>query len=50
VRGLREEDMQICEPGHFLELYAETKAKAEVVIRNANCETLMTIAVAPHQV
>lgn len=42
--------MQICQPGQFLEAYAETKAKAEVEICKANSDALMTIAVAPHQV
>jgi nucleoside-diphosphate-sugar epimerase len=50
VRGLREDQMTICEPGHFLEPYAESKARGEVAVRDACCDELMTIAVAPHQV
>ncbi len=49
VRGLREEQMQMCST--FLEEYAKTKAVAEMKIREANNgDSLMTIAVAPHQV
>jgi nucleoside-diphosphate-sugar epimerase len=50
VRGMREEQMPILKPGQFLEPYAESKAMGEVAIRNACCDELMTVAVAPHQV
>jgi hypothetical protein len=30
--------------------YAETKAMGEMAVRQACCDELMTIAVAPHQV
>lgn len=50
VSGLREEDMPILKPGQFLEAYAESKAKGEQAIRDACCDSLLTIAVAPHQV
>ena len=47
----REEELPI--PDKFLALYAESKAYAEVKVSEANFEenpTLLTIAVAPHQV
>lgn len=34
----------------FLQAYAETKAKGEKAVRDACCDELMTVAVAPHQV
>jgi len=49
VVNLSEDEMPICF-GNFSHLYAETKAKGEVALRNACCDKLMTIAVAPHQV
>ncbi len=42
--------MNICAPGCFLEPYAETKAQGELAVREANCASLMTVAIAPHQV
>jgi nucleoside-diphosphate-sugar epimerase len=44
-----EDELQICW-GNFSHLYAETKAISEMKAREANCDELMTIAVAPHQV
>eukprot|EP01134_Creolimax_fragrantissima_P007654 CFRG7654T1 len=48
--GVREEDCKIREKGQFLEPYAETKAMGEIAMREACCDALMTVAIAPHQV
>jgi len=50
VAGAKEEDVKIQEKGKFLQVYAETKAMAEIAVREACSDSLMTIAVAPHQV
>mmetsp|Transcript_28711 Transcript_28711/g.44107 ORF Transcript_28711/g.44107 Transcript_28711/m.44107 type:complete len:377 (+) Transcript_28711:122-1252(+) len=51
IAGKREDEMSIPKKGKFVEVYAETKAAAEVAIRKANNPpSLMTVAVAPHQV
>jgi len=50
VEGLRECDCKIQEPGKFLQPYAESKAMGEVAMREACCDELMTVAIAPHQV
>jgi nucleoside-diphosphate-sugar epimerase len=48
VQGLTEDDLPI--PDKFLAVYAETKAYGEIEVRNACCDTLRTISVAPHQI
>lgn len=50
IDGLRDCDMPIRAKGQFLEPYAETKAMGEIALRNACCDELMTVAIAPHQV
>ena len=50
IDGKSEDELSIQEPGHFLEAYAETKAMGEVAVREACCESLLTVAIAPHQV
>mmetsp|Transcript_17647 Transcript_17647/g.42327 ORF Transcript_17647/g.42327 Transcript_17647/m.42327 type:complete len:249 (+) Transcript_17647:567-1313(+) len=50
VRGLAESQLKIQDPGKFLQAYAETKAMGEIALREACCEELMTVAIAPHQV
>lgn len=50
VMGLREDEMQYPPPGKFMQAYAETKAMGEKAVREACCDSLMTIAIAPHQV
>jgi len=51
IAGLRPSEMRIAKPGQFLATYAETKAVAEKIVREANDPPrLMTINVAPHQV
>jgi len=50
VSGKREDELQIREPGQFLEPYAETKAMGEIALREACSESLLTVAIAPHQV
>lgn len=49
IDGLRDIDMPIRPKGEFLEPYAETKAMGEMALRNACCDELMTVAIAPHQ-
>ncbi|CAM9159661.1 unnamed protein product [Ascophyllum nodosum] len=48
IDGLKEADLKI--PDKFLELYAETKAKAETVVLNACSDNLLTVAISPHQI
>lgn len=50
IDGLTEDDLSIRPAGEFLEAYAETKAMGEVALREACCDELLTVAVAPHQV
>mmetsp|Transcript_35085 Transcript_35085/g.88420 ORF Transcript_35085/g.88420 Transcript_35085/m.88420 type:complete len:364 (+) Transcript_35085:80-1171(+) len=50
IAGLAESELKIQEPGKFLQPYAETKAMGEVALREACCDELMTVAIAPHQV
>jgi len=51
ISGLRPSQLRIAKPGQFLATYAETKAVAEKIVREANDPPrLMTINVAPHQV
>uniref|UniRef100_A0A7S2UZ88 3-beta hydroxysteroid dehydrogenase/isomerase domain-containing protein n=1 Tax=Fibrocapsa japonica TaxID=94617 RepID=A0A7S2UZ88_9STRA len=48
IEGLGVEDLKI--PDKFVQIYAETKAMGEKACRDACCDTLMTVAIAPHQV
>jgi hypothetical protein len=50
IDGERDCDMEIRPPGQFLEPYAETKAMGEIAMREACCDDLMTVCIAPHQV
>jgi len=51
INGLREDQLSIRPKGQFLQAYAETKAMGEMAMREAcDGETLLTVAVAPHQV
>lgn len=51
VRGAKESELQIREPGEFLEAYAETKAQGELAVLDANNrDDMRTVAIAPHQV
>jgi nucleoside-diphosphate-sugar epimerase len=48
IKGLTED--QLPAPKTFLACYAETKYLGELVVKNACCDQLLTIAVAPHQI
>lgn len=48
IKGLTEDELPI--PKKFLALYAETKYLGEIEVKNACCDELLTICVAPHQV
>ncbi|EKX32897.1 NAD(P)-dependent steroid dehydrogenase [Guillardia theta CCMP2712] len=50
VDGLTEAQLPPLPLKRYLQGYAETKAIGELAMRNACCDELMTIAVAPHQV
>lgn len=50
VDGLREDQMPELPLAHYMQEYAETKAMGELACRQACCDELMTVAVAPHQV
>jgi len=50
ISGKAPKDLKIQRKGHFLAMYAETKAEAERMVREACCDALMTVNVAPHQV
>jgi nucleoside-diphosphate-sugar epimerase len=50
ISGKREDQLEIRPAGTFLEPYAQTKAMGEVALREASCDELLTVAVAPHQV
>ena len=50
ISGKAPKDLKIVKPGHFLAAYAETKAEAERMVREACCDELLTVNVAPHQV
>merc|ERR1719238_860445 len=50
VDGLTEDQMPKLPLKRYLQPYAETKAMGEVAMLAANCASLMTVAVAPHQV
>eukprot|EP00559_Dactyliosolen_fragilissimus_P009901 CAMPEP_0184855450 /NCGR_PEP_ID=MMETSP0580-20130426/698_1 /TAXON_ID=1118495 /ORGANISM="Dactyliosolen fragilissimus" /LENGTH=374 /DNA_ID=CAMNT_0027349963 /DNA_START=10 /DNA_END=1131 /DNA_ORIENTATION=- len=48
IEGLTEDELTF--PEHYLALYAESKALAEMVVSKTCCPDLMTVSVAPHQV
>lgn len=54
VRNLTEDQLREVNGGDFapvfLQAYAQTKAEGEKYLRDACCDELMTVAVAPHQV
>lgn len=50
IIGRAEDELEVMPRGTFLEEYAETKALAELAVREACCSALMTVAIAPHQV
>ncbi|OQR95626.1 reductase with NAD or NADP as acceptor [Thraustotheca clavata] len=50
IDGLKEEDMPKLPQDSYLQAYAETKAMGEIEMLKANSPTLMTVAIAPHQV
>ena len=50
VDGLREDEMPSLPLKSYLREYAATKARAELAVRAACCDELMTVSVAPHQV
>ena len=50
VDGLTEDQMPKLPLRRWMQDYAETKALGEMAMTAANCDSLLTIAVAPHQV
>jgi len=50
VDGLREDQMPQLPLPYYMQDYAETKAMGEMAVRAACSDSLMTVAVAPHQV
>lgn len=51
ISGQKPKQLRIVKPGQFLAKYAETKAVAEKIVREANNPPLLkTINIAPHQV
>jgi nucleoside-diphosphate-sugar epimerase len=50
IDGLAEEDLPAIPQSSYLQKYAETKAMGEKAVTDACCDTLMTVAIAPHQV
>jgi len=50
VDGLTEEEMPSLPQKAYVQEYAKTKAEAEVLVRKACSDDLLTISVAPHQV
>eukprot|EP00567_Pseudictyota_dubia_P008321 CAMPEP_0197436838 /NCGR_PEP_ID=MMETSP1175-20131217/4209_1 /TAXON_ID=1003142 /ORGANISM="Triceratium dubium, Strain CCMP147" /LENGTH=417 /DNA_ID=CAMNT_0042966221 /DNA_START=99 /DNA_END=1352 /DNA_ORIENTATION=- len=50
VDGLTEDEMPALPLEKYLQPYAESKAMGEMALREACCDDLMTVAVAPHQV
>jgi nucleoside-diphosphate-sugar epimerase len=48
IEGLTEDELPA--PKKFLATYAETKYLGEIVVKDACCDQLLTIAVAPHQI
>lgn len=50
VDGITEDDLPPLPLKSYLQAYAETKAEAEMAVTRECCDSLLTIAVAPHQV
>jgi len=50
VDGLTEDQMPKLPQRSYLQEYAASKARGEMALREACCDDLMTVAVAPHQV
>ncbi|KAH8612972.1 RmlD substrate binding domain [Trypanosoma vivax] len=50
VDGLTENELPKLPLASYMQIYAETKAAAEMVITDACCDDLLTVSVAPHQV
>jgi nucleoside-diphosphate-sugar epimerase len=50
IDGLTEDEMPKLPLARWMQDYAETKALGEMALTAANCDELLTIAVAPHQV
>jgi len=50
VSGPTEDEMTMPKEGKFVAEYAATKAMAEIALREACCDTFLTVTVAPHQV
>ncbi|CBH12660.1 NAD(p)-dependent steroid dehydrogenase-like protein [Trypanosoma brucei gambiense DAL972] len=50
VDGLTEDEMPKLPLDSYMQMYAETKAEAELAVTAASCDDLLTVSVAPHQV
>jgi len=50
IDGLSETELPQLPQKSYLQVYAETKAKGELLVTGACCDELLTVAVAPHQV
>lgn len=50
IDGLTEAEMPALPQRRYLQIYAETKAMGEMAVTKACSESLLTVAVAPHQV
>eukprot|EP00752_Nemacystus_decipiens_P007728 g6909.t1 len=48
IDGLKEDELSI--PKKFLQLYAESKAMGETAVLEACSDSLLTVAIAPHQI
>lgn len=50
ITGQTEAELPEPPPGQFVQIYAETKAMGQHAVLDACCDSLLTVAVAPHQV
>ncbi|KDO32095.1 hypothetical protein SPRG_03315 [Saprolegnia parasitica CBS 223.65] len=50
IDGLTEDEMPTLPQASYLQDYAATKAMGEIEMLKANCDELLTVAIAPHQV
>jgi len=50
ITGQTEAELPEPLPGQFVQIYAETKAMGQHAVLDACCDSLLTVAVAPHQV
>ncbi|KEG09433.1 NAD(P)-dependent steroid dehydrogenase protein [Trypanosoma grayi] len=50
VDGMTEDEMPKLPLNAYMQMYAETKAKAEMAVTAACCDDLLVVSVAPHQV